>query len=150
MANNKLTHADKDRMLNELRDKLHNTDSALQAANAQIAALTMPPAQQSIAASQRMLDIPQGSIECDKCEGTGEVVLDNGEHATCYRCRGKGYMSPRDIRRHDVYTMHQNIAAMLREGKATKYLTRAEINDLPARERAGKRIVDHNGWLVLI
>lgn len=134
----KLTHADKDRIIDELRTTVRALESKLQAAKVQHA----PPAQQSINAIQRdLLDIPPGSHKCAKCQGTGKVALRNGDEGDCYRCRGKGYMSPRDQRRFDTYELHRELDTVL-DG-AERW---AAPGLIPIEAKRGRRLIQHNGW----
>lgn len=134
----KLTHADKDRIIAELREDVRNLESKLQAAQVQHA----PPAQQSIEAIQRdLLDIPPGAHACTKCQGTGHVLLRNGDEGMCYRCRGKGYMSARDQRRHDMYELHRELDGLL-DG-AERW---ASPGLVPSEVKRGRRLIQHNGW----
>lgn len=57
---------------------------------------------------------------CGRCAGTGiwaktwEIDLDTGEnrpssrgaHGTCFRCGGKGYQTPADVRRNNAFDIH--------------------------------------------
>lgn len=135
----KLTHADKDRIINELRAQVQALESKLQAA------LTQPPqrpAKESIADIQRdLLETPPGAHECTKCHGSGEVELSNGEYGVCYRCRGKGYMSPRDQRRYDTYELHRELDTLLK-GKERW----ASPGLVPIEAKRGRRLIQHNGW----
>lgn len=135
----KLTHVDKDRIIEDLRQRLITLESKLEAAKAQ--AKAVPTARESIAATQLTLDMPEGAQPCTKCNGHGKVELSHGGMGDCYRCRGKGYMTTRDKRRYDTYQLHQELDALL-EGEE-RWATPGLI---PAELKRGKRIVQHNGW----
>lgn len=135
----KLTHADKDRIINELREKVQALESKLQAAQTQP---PQRPARESIADIQRdLLDIPPGAHECTKCQGTGKVALRNGDEGDCYRCRGKGYMSPRDQRRYDAYELHRELDTLLQGAERW-----ASPSLVPSEVKRGRRLIQHNGW----
>lgn len=126
----------------------HRLASALEAANAQLRAVTVPSAEASMLSAERTL--AGGQCECPKCQGTGIFVHADGTKGDCYTCRGKGYITQRDVRRNAVHELHRRVQQMLDEGRAQRFLTMSEINALPAAQRAGKRIVKHDEWLVLV
>ena len=55
---------------------------------------------------------------CRRCSGTGAYItmLLNGQPTgpggICYRCEGKGYQTPEDERRNEVYDTYAAAAAM--------------------------------------
>lgn len=58
---------------------------------------------------------PEGTVECDGCNGSGvyygagSVVNGHfvGFKGTCFRCGGKGWQTPKDVRRNRYYDAHR-------------------------------------------
>jgi hypothetical protein len=59
--------------------------------------------------------VPAGCVRCERCGGTGAFVtaMYNGHPVgpggICYRCEGKGYQTPKDVRRNYAYDIHRPV-----------------------------------------
>lgn len=59
--------------------------------------------------SRQERTVPAGAEQCDQCRGSGQYVwgaIVNGvpsHTGTCFRCGGKGFQTPADVRRNRYY-----------------------------------------------
>lgn len=62
------------------------------------------------AAREVLADLRAGGVVCSKCGGTGQFVFLSGPRkgtaAVCYRCRGKGFENPSDLKRNFGHRVH--------------------------------------------
>jgi len=57
-------------------------------------------------------------VRCGRCAGTGRFVTmvvngtPTGPGGACFRCQGKGYQTPQDEKRNEVYDSHAAARAL--------------------------------------
>ena len=51
-------------------------------------------------------------VRCDRCSGTGQFITmvlngkPTGPGGECFRCAGKGYQTPEDVKRNEAYDVY--------------------------------------------